>query len=256
MNGAKRATINGKRYEQQVNAVCREVVSPHLPEVALSTSSAEQLGGCSSDRCDLVLNWKCVGDTVVEVKVRTAPDWMQATIVPGDATKRATRNTPLRWHVKDQVKNAAIHDVFNRTMEHLPTPVLFDGQIPPFLNVPATSISNWDQIKSGFKDQYIPVCDDEIAKAYAVKGAQYIQVSGYGLYHLVHDTCGFGTIPFRCQQRLRIRCKRHGRKSRATHRDVPSSVTVSLRPILKTLKKSPVSLDRLQSLSQLLKMTT
>ncbi len=243
MNGAKRATVNGKRYEQKINDVCASLRSPHLNGTPLSTTDNDQLGGCNACRVDMALNWKSMRDIFVEIKVHTAPDWMQAVIVPGDPK-------PSGWGVKDIKKNVAMHEVFDKTVSAHKS-LIFNGDIPPF-HVPETSSQYnstiWNAVKTNFRDQYIPVDDDEIAKAYARKGVDYIQVSGYGLYHLKEDKCGFGTEPFRCKQRLRIRCKRHGKKCKQTGQHIPTSVTISLRPIMKYLKKSPVSLERPRSL--------
>ena len=234
--GARLATINGRRYERLVNNICAKFRSPHLENVPLSTMTHADLGGCCSNKNDLQLNWHKNRDTTIEIKVHTAPDWIQAALVPCMAS-------PIGWIVKDREKNAAMNHVFNDYVSCQPTS-LFPGGIPPFLARSGITHKEWDSVKSSFSDVYFDIDRDTIAKSYALKGVQYIQISKYGLYHCIEDVCGLGTIPFHCFQRLRVRCKRHGRKCPDTGQHIPSTVTASLRPVLRDLARSPVSLER------------
>jgi hypothetical protein len=239
--GAKRATVNGKRYERWINGICSKYASPHLQneKIPLSTMSSDDLGGCSSAKHDLHLNWRKPSDVTIEIKVHTAPDWIQAALAP-------CSRAPVGWVVKDGAKNAEMNEVFSRYVA-AENKKVFTGGVPPFLartTIQRMTRKEWDAVKTGFADVYYDIDDDTIAKAYAAKGVQYIQISKYGLYHCVEDVCGLGTVPFICQQHLRVRCKRHGKKCPETGQHVPSTVTSSLRPNLRNLAKSPVSLEK------------
>lgn len=248
ISGARLASVNGKRYERLINDICAKMVSPHLQRerLPLSTMRAESLGGCFSSRTDLQLNWRRPSDVNIEVKVHTAPDWMQASLAPCCASVSG-------WTVKNPDRNPALDDLFRTATAKGATEAaisLFPGGTPPFLLLGGgwgsklVTRPQWDEVRAGFGDVYFDIADDAIAKAYASKGVQYIQISRYGLYHCVEDVCGFGTIPFLCEQRLRVRCKRHGKKCPETGKHVPSTVTASLRPNLRKLPRSPVSLER------------
>ena len=222
------ASINGKAYERQVAAVCAQVSSPHIPDVPLNTQTPGELGGCSGSH-DVALNFKCHADTFVEVKGRNAPDWIQTSIIP----KRH------RWtsRPKSQLPKAV-----TRVIErHLTNVDIFGNSTPIFLER-KISHDEWLSVASQYKDCYFDCPSTTIASAYKLKGADYIQVKGYGLYHTGKDTCAFGVPKFECKQRVRVRCKRHGRNE--SERSIPTSVVASLRPILSTLAKSPFSLDQ------------
>jgi hypothetical protein len=221
------ASINGKAYERQVAKVCAQVSSPHAPHAPLNTQTPGQLGGCSGGH-DVALNFKAPADTFVEVKGRNAPDWIQTSIIP----KRR------RWTSRPK---SQLPKVVTRVIErHLTNVNIFGNTTPIFLER-KISHDEWLRLAPQYKDCYFDCPSTTIAMAYKMKGANYIQVMGYGLYHTGKDTCGFGVPKFECQQRVRVRCKRHGRNE--SEKSIPTSVVASLRPILSTLAKSPFSLD-------------
>lgn len=81
-----------------------------------------------------------------------------------------------------------------------------------------------------------------ISEIYKYKGNSYIQIKNYGLYHLGVDICNLGVPEFKPETiRIRIRCKRRGKKG-----CIPSSITVSA--YAKGLKKSDFSLDNLDKI--------
>lgn len=218
--------MQGKQYEECIASMCRSLKSMHL-DVPLNTQTIDELGGCSADQ-DVYLNFKGVRDVGVEVK-RITPDWMQMSIAP---------NKDGKWRSSGRTKiPSASKDIFESL---LPSIEMFPA--PPFLNK-AVTYDEWSAVKSQFKDRYIEIPRDTIANAYRAKGAHYIQVLNYGLYHTGEDPCNFQVPMFECDQRLRVRCKRHGKKD-ASGKHVPSSVMASLCPKLTTLVKSKYSLDK------------
>jgi hypothetical protein len=226
------ASINGKAYERQVSNTCAKVTSPHAPHFPLNTQTPSQLGGCTGSH-DVTLNFKGHADTFVEVKGHNAPDWIQTSIVP----KRH------RWTSRPKSK---LPKIVTRVIEkHLTNVNIFGNSTPIFLER-KISHDEWLSVAPQYKDCYFHCPSTTIALAYKMKGAHYIQVKGYGLYHTGKDTCGFGVPKFECQQRIRVRCKRHGRNE--SEKSIPTSVVASLRPILSTLAKSPFSLDTLSKL--------
>lgn len=232
-NGAK-CSKNGRDYELEVARTCTMVASPLVPEVPLNTQSPSDLGGCTANQ-DLYLNWQAHADVGVEVK-RVTPDWMQMSIIRKDD----------QWVPSSKAKiPQAAQELFMEYINNIGFPV------PPFLTETIT-YEYWSQVKSEFKDRYLRIPDDTISKAYAAKGSKYIQLRGYGLYRTGEDVCGFDVPFFECEQYVRVRCKRHGKKD-ATGKHIPSSVMMSFTPKLKTLPKSPYSLDCLQRMPHILR---
>ena len=94
------------------------------------------------------------------------------------------------------------------------------------------------------QDVYIPVCSDDILHYYSGKRNAYVQVNGYGLYHLGEDVCDFGVPRLALDDvDLRFRIKNHGSRKDRTQ---VFSLTAALR-IRKKPKKSNMSLDDVQS---------
>ena len=255
--GGSKCSASGKRYEQVVNNACRLLArreaAAGATAVPLSTMEPSELGGCTGKH-DLQINWHGVRDVNVEVKKQT-PDWVQTSIVPAAMPQAGgLRRSPrlnnlqeinsLTWLSKARGPTSDIFDdlLYGKTVYN---------SVPSFLSDAGNRLFvDWEKERAAFPDVYIECDDDVIAKAYCAKGAHYIQLYGFGLYHTGRDVCGFGVPLFECKQRLRIRCKRHGRRCKQSGRYVPSSVTASFRPIYKTLKKSSMSLDNARSMAQ------
>jgi hypothetical protein len=225
----KKCSIAGKKYEQLVATTCHRFKS-HAMNIPLNTQTNKELGGCSMNQ-DIYLNFNRERDVGVEVKSIT-PDWMQMSIVPN------VHGGPLRWQPSPKSRipkeARAMMEPYIRNLEY---------PIPPFYTSSITYVE-WNAVKHEFPDKYIRIPDDSISRAYFSKGSHYIQIKGYGLYHTNHDVCDFGVPFFTCEQYLRVRCKRHGKKD-ADGKHIPSSVMASLRPKLKGLKRSPYSLDHI-----------
>jgi hypothetical protein len=225
----KMCSLNGRLYEQFVNEICKHKISPHL-NIPLSTCKETSLGGCTNKK-DLSLNWEKKGDIGMEIKCNNAPDWIQTTL-----TFNETRGL---WQVKD--KKNILRDQINRILKSN-AESLFKAP-PMFLSKPEFRYEEWENEKESFKDIYIPIHNQSICNAYYKKGIHYIQLRDYGLYHTHKDVCNFGTSKFVCKQRLRIRCKRHGRKCVESGNHVPSSVVASFRPVYSSIKRSKVSIE-------------
>ena len=233
--GAK-CSRKGKEYEIDVASVCKQLRSPLL-NIPLNTQHVSELGGCSSYRQDLILNFRELRDVGVEVK-RPTPDWIQMSIRPLNHTEWCPT---VRVHLPQDVQ-----DMFLYTMRNIPFPA------PPFFTRSITH-QEWNEVKHMYKDMYYSVANDTIAKAYRAKRCQYIQLKGYGLYHTGEDVCGFGVPLFCCEQRVRVRCKRHGKKD-VFNKHIPSSVMISFRPKLSTLLHSPFSLDSVSNAPPMLRI--
>jgi hypothetical protein len=238
--GGSKCSASGKKYEKEVNAICRSVQA-HGSAHPLSTMDDKDLGGCTS-RFDLQLNWGGGARNVnVEIK-RNTPDWVQTSIVPSTTQRRSPRISIIQWRVKAASPFSHIFDGI------LAGKHVFDD-VPSFAcEGKNRNSADWEKERALFPDKYIECHDNCIADAYRVKGVEYIQVFGYGLYHTGNDSCNLGVPMFLCKQKLRIRCKRHGKRCKDTGKYVPSSITASLRPVLKTLQPSGLSLDNCDSL--------
>ena len=222
---------SGKAYEALVARLCGRFKSPFM-DVPFNTQSIDDLGGCTIIP-DVMLNCKSIGDVKVEVKAKNVPDWIQCSIMPSEQH--------THWKAKPRsYQPASVIDMFEKELTAIR---LFDGCIPSFLTSKQPTHTQWKLESKLFSDVYHPIPSDQIAVAYRLRGVHYIQVKGHGLFHTGIDICNFGVPFLECSQRIRIRCKRHGKKCMLTGKNIPSSVMASFRPVLSTLHKSPYSLD-------------
>jgi len=225
-------SVSGAIYEEKIATVCRQVKSPHMTAPFCTT-----MVGCSAGSgadIDVKLNWKEFCDIGIEAK-RPTPDWMQMKL-----TKDANGN----WI---GVKNPKIPAAAQRLFEQIiGQRILYNGKTPPFLER-KISHADWLAFKaadSDFKDEYITCDENMISNLYRLKGCQYIQISGKGLYHTGDDVCGFGVPYFSCAQRIRIRIKVHSRSGAGGFASL--SITAAAQPVnLNGLAASPYSLDSL-----------
>jgi len=232
-------SVSGAIYEEKIAAVCRKVKSPHMV-VPLCT----HMIGCSAGsgpEIDIKLNWKAPGDIGVEAK-RPTPDWMQMKLIKGA--------TGAWVGVKNPKIPASAQRLFEQIIGRR---VLYNGKTPPFLMRKITH-ADWLLAKAAepdFKDEYISCEQETISNLYKLKGCQYIQVSGKGLYHTGEDTCGFGVPYFKCTQRIRIRIKVHSRSGAGGFASL--SITAAAQPVnLKEVVASPFSLDTLEKVPHVL----
>lgn len=221
----KKCSIQGRRYEKTISDLCKSFKSMHI-DIPFNTQTDDELGGCSAGH-DIMLNFNKDKDIAVEAK-RVTPDWMQLSIEPD-------KNGIWKSTVKSKIplESQQIFEFFLKNMD------MFEK--PPFLEK-TINYEEWIKIKHLYKDRYISVPNDTISRVYFAKGVHYIQLNGYGLYHTGTNPCNFNVPFFACEQRLRVRCKRHGKKD-ANGNHLPSSVMASFCPKLKTLSKSIYSLD-------------
>jgi hypothetical protein len=114
---------------------------------------------------------------------------------------------------------------------------LYDGAILPW-NEGKRTPDDWAAAEHIFKpDIYIDAPRQSIAEYYELKGANYIQVEGFGLYHTGNDVLGMGVPKFECDVKLRIRSSKHIKDR------IPTDITAGLQFNRKTLQKSPFCLD-------------
>jgi len=230
-------SVQGKMYEHQIHRVLRHTT---LFGKLFHTQKEEELGGCSSAN-DLVCEFGEV-KVGIEAKKAKTPDWMQCSIRYHADEKK--------WGIVKGVIPDLSKQIFNSILEKV---VLFEGQIPPFLDKPMTH-PEWLAYKSEnkcFRDMYLDVAPTTIRDLYKAKGCGYIQISEYGLYHLGEDICGFGVPEFVLDQHIRIRIKIHTRKN--TKGFCQMSVMAACKPNnIRTLVKSPFSLDSITGLPPLL----
>lgn len=115
--------------------------------------------------------------------------------------------------------------------------VLYDGAILPWNDGKKTA-EDWTAVEHIFKpDIYIDAPCESIAEYYERKGANYIQVEGYGLYHTGNDIFSLGVPKFECDVKLRIRSTKHIKNG------IPTDITAGLQFNRKTLKKSTYCLE-------------
>jgi len=228
-------SVSGGNYEKQIFHIVKNCT---IDENPLNTQEESQLGGSSATNDIVIIHeGKEIG---VEVKKYLTPDWMQCSIVYGSEQQK--------WKGSDKCKiPVESRSIFNTFLNEL---TLFDGEIPPFMKKDITH-EEWVEIKNNsktFHDTYLEIPSDTIRKLYHAKGCHYIQVSDdFGLYHLGEDVCDFQVPLFDLPTRLRVRTKVHSRKNKKGFCSL--SVTVACQPTnIKTLPKSPYSLDNIEKL--------
>ena len=69
------------------------------------------------------------------------------------------------------------------------------------------TLANKKQDQAKFKDAYKPIDRTSIWEYYATKGVYYIQIGGYGLYHMSANPANLPIPQFDVTARLRIRMK-------------------------------------------------
>ena len=89
-----------------------------------------------------------------------------------------------------------------------------------------------------FTDQFVDIPKDSVAKYYNSKKTYYIQIGGYGLYHMGKDIAKIGTDEFDLQLKLRVRLKRGGSMPIYNYR-----FTTAIQAVKGSLQKSKVDLD-------------
>lgn len=96
--------------------------------------------------------------------------------------------------------------------------VPFGGRVPPFL-LRKITYEEWIEEKENFKDEtYIIKNSTIIADYYLAQGSHYIYFEDKGLFH-TGDILLWNVPEFKCDIKVRIRCKQHSGK-------IPSSVQV------------------------------
>jgi len=230
--GGANCSQNGKNYEIQVAKVCKMLQSIYM-EIPFHTQADTDLGGSTAGQ-DIYVNFKSEKDVGIECK-HNSTEFMQMSILPYDEG---------RWRGGSRCKiPSASKDVF----EEILNSNILSMAPPPFLERSIRFVE-WESVKHLYKDQYVNVPIDTIARVYKSKGSHYVQISEHGLYHTGEDPCGFGVPYLAVEQRLRVRCKRHGKKDIDGHH-IPSSVMVSLCPKLQTLPVSHFTLDEARAVS-------
>lgn len=89
-----------------------------------------------------------------------------------------------------------------------------------------------------FTDQFVTIPKKSVADYYNSKKTYYIQIGGYGLYHMGKDIANLGTPEFVLELKLRIRLKRGGSIPIYNYR-----FTTAIQAVKGTLQKSSCDLD-------------
>ena len=89
-----------------------------------------------------------------------------------------------------------------------------------------------------FKDFFVDIPRSSVANYYNSKKTYYIQIGGYGLYHMGKDVAKLGTEEFKLNLRLRVRLKRGGSSPIYNYR-----FTTAIQAVKNSLKKSDSDLD-------------
>lgn len=98
-----------------------------------------------------------------------------------------------------------------------------------------------------FKDEFIDIPGDSVAKYYNSKKTYYIQIGGgYGLYYMGKDIAKLGVPEFNLRLKLRIRIKRGGSNPIYNYR-----FTTAIQAVTGSLSKSDYDLDDIDFLKAL-----
>ena len=233
--GGSQCSVSGSNYEKKIHKVVRHCIYNNKP---FNTQKEDELAG-SSSKNDIECNCNKEKDTGIEIKKSASADMMQSSLT-FNTTKKCFEPT-------ENSKNPiACREEFNLILEGKD---LYGGEIPPFMERSIT-YEEWLKIKSETKkwnDIYINIPSNTIKNLYRKKGCSYIQIYGYGLYHLGNDICNFGVPEFNVEQKLRIRIKIHTRKNKKGFCDLSVTAACKLKNE-KQLTPSNYSLDDVNKL--------
>lgn len=207
---------NGTAYERLVQQVCAQFRFNNNPLCSGATAG-------NSHGCDLKLH---VDGRIVGIEAKN---------------KSATECGQRSLHIVEN--HLALPDTALVHMRALGNHVPFGGCVPEFLSATTETQRRalWLAEKADFRDEVLACPSTSIIREYyAAQGASYIQLQGLGLYRTsANDPLQTGAPLLECQARVRIRCKRHGKKG-----EPPRSIQVSLVMIQKRrIAPSPLSLD-------------
>lgn len=215
-------SISGKSYELKVHSVLNNSVIALDKTVGGSTHCIDISGYYNGTR---------IG---IEVKKGRAPDWVQCRIDYNEDCKR--------WMCVSRCSHPDdVYTIFDTIIERT---CVFNNIRPPI----GLSHQTWKTLKAStntWNDMYIDIDPAVVGTLYAIKGCQYIQISGYGLYHLGENPLNVGVPPFIVKSRMRFRVKVHA--SNISGR-CKLSVTASCIPYIRLLPKSKYSLDSVVSM--------
>jgi hypothetical protein len=208
-NGSK-CLHNGIKYEMQISNKLKHLLYKNQPILVGETAGS-----------------KCVCDIPIQVgNIKTGIEAKNLGAFEGGCKKLYPTYDGM------QIMEDCIHKsiIGNR--------VLYDGAILPW-NANKRSAEDWAAAEHIFKpDIYIDAPRHSIAEYYELKGANYIQVEGFGLYHTGSDVLGLDVPKFECDVKLRIRSTKHIKKG------IPTDITAGLQFNRKTLTKSLYCLDK------------
>jgi hypothetical protein len=97
-----------------------------------------------------------------------------------------------------------------------------------------------------FKDEFVDIPSDAVAKYYNSKDTYYIQIGKQGLYYMGKDPAKLNVPEFKLRLRLRIRLKRGGSIPIYNYR-----FTTAIQAVVGTLRKSTSDLDNKKYLETL-----
>ena len=200
---------NGMAYEAQISAVLKRLTYKNQPIHVGETAGSKGV-------CDIPI---LIGNikTGIEAKNLGAFEGGCKKLYP----------TPSGMQITEDCIHKSI--IGNRQ--------LYGGAILPW-NANKRSAEDWAAAEHIFKpDIYIDAPRQSIAEYYELKGANYIQVEGFGMYHTGKDVLGLGVPKFDCDVKLRIRSTKHIKNG------IPTDITAGLQFNRKTLTKSVYCLD-------------
>jgi hypothetical protein len=103
-----------------------------------------------------------------------------------------------------------------------------------------------DHDYASFKDEFIDIPKDSVARYYNSKDTYYIQIGGFGLYYMGKDKANLGVPEFNLQLKLRMRLKRGGSNPIYNYR-----FTTAIQAVKGSLAKSSCDLDNTDYLKAL-----
>lgn len=222
--GGASSAAAGAAYERVVYDVTRRIKPKHASHF-FNTQSLHELGGSSSGH-DIICNWNKSFDCPIEIKKRTAMDWMQCSLYYENGVWRPTRNGKNNKNCRELMGSLVSGET------------LFGGLVPPFMSESMT-YERWLKYRKDYPTQFFTIPDEVISELYRLKGSKYLQIGYYGLYKTSEvDFCDFGVPRFSCETVMRVRVKVHCKRT------CKLSVVISPFPIgLQNLPASSASLD-------------
>jgi hypothetical protein len=217
------------------------LVNKNMKEAKVEKSNF-QPAGSDPNAPDAQLTYKNK-DYKIEIKLDLNVDFGQGSLDYDLTTKKwilGGAKTPAAEQMREFLTAIKVPELVNRKWG--------PNGIPRKFQIPTSQFKkeDVDYDYKNFKDFFVSIPKDSVSKYYNSKKTYYIQIGGYGLYHMGRDVADLGTKEFDLELKLRVRIKRGGSLPIYNYR-----FTTAIQAVKGTLTKTTDNLDNKEYLKSL-----